>query len=77
MNFSLDAIEKLNGIQNQVFSAGVITGMKNGVSDKVTGTSINFGDINIEMNGVNDVDSFSQVIAANVKSVFAQTVASV
>lgn len=77
LNFSLDAIEKLNGIQNQVFSAGVITGMKNGVSDKVTGTSINFGDINIEMNGVNDVDSFSQVIAANVKSVFAQTVASV
>lgn len=77
LNFSLDTIEKLNGIQNQVFSAGVVTGMKNGVSDKTTGTSVTFGDIRIEMNGVNDVDSFSQVIAANVKSVFAQTVASV
>lgn len=77
LNFSLDTIEKLNGIQNQVFSAGVVTGMKNGVSGKTTGTSVTFGDIRIEMNGVNDVDSFSQVIAANVKSVFAQTVASV
>jgi hypothetical protein len=76
LNYSLNTIDELNNLQGAVYTLGQLTGIGSlGISDKANGGSYSFGDITIQMNGVNDVNSFSAILKDNIKSIFAQTIA--
>lgn len=76
LNYSLNSINKLKTLNNKMFSLGqlsAINSMQN--DDNVKRQAITFGNINITMNGVNDVDSFGMILRNNIKGIFAQTIA--
>lgn len=76
LNYSLNSIDKLSTLNNKMFNLGQMNNINNQipVTDSPS-QSINFGDINIQMYGVNDLDNFAFVLKNNVKSIFAQTLA--
>ena len=77
INFSLNTIGQLQSMQTDIFSAGVIAGLNVDTGKKSQNSGVSFGDINIVMNGVNDIDTFGRVLGDNVRNIFAQTVAGI
>lgn len=76
LNYSLNSVDKLRTLNNKMFSLGQLSTI-NPVpnDDNIKQQTITFGNINITMNGVNDIDSFSAVLKNNIKGIFAQTIA--
>ena len=76
LNYSLNSINKLSTLNNKMFSLGqlsAINSMPN--NDNMKQQTVTFGNINITMNGVNDIDSFGIILRNNIKGIFAQTIA--
>lgn len=76
LNYSLNSINKLSTLNNKMFSLGqlsAINSMPN--DDNMKQQTVTFGNINITMNGVNDIDSFGMILRNNIKGIFAQTIA--
>jgi hypothetical protein len=58
--FSLGQLSAINSMPND---------------DNMKQQTVTFGNINITMNGVNDIDSFGMILRNNIKGIFAQTIA--
>lgn len=74
LNYSLDSVDKLSSLNSKMFTLGRMSNI-NVAPDTSNLRPISFGDINIQMHGVNDLDTFGIVLKNNVKSIFAQTLA--
>lgn len=76
LNLSLDTIDQLSSMQKGIFTAGQLSSLDIRAKMGNKGENVTaFGDININMYGVNDVDTFSTVLKNNVTSIFAQAIA--
>ena len=76
LNLSLDTIDQLSSMQKGIFTAGQLSLLDIRAKMGNKGENVTaFGDININMYGVNDVDTFSTVLKNNVTSIFAQAIA--
>lgn len=76
LNYSLNSINKLSTLNNKMFSLGQLSAINSMPNDNnMKQQTVTFGNINITMNGVNDVDSFGMILRNNIKGIFAQTIA--
>lgn len=76
LNLSLDTIDQLSSMQKGIFTAGQLSSLDIRAKMGNKGENVTaFGDIIINMYGVNDVDTFSTVLKNNVTSIFAQAIA--
>ena len=77
LNYSLNTIDKLSKLNTQMFSLGQLSSLlvDNNFSNKDNNNNTTFGDIYIQMYGVNNVEDFSNTLKNNIKNIFAQAVA--
>lgn len=76
---SVNSLVLLNDLQQKQLQIGLTQGFNNNVNSAVPreGNNISFGDININMTGVENQEQFSSALKNNIKSIFAQAVAGI
>lgn len=76
---SVNSLVLLNDLQQKQLQIGLTQGFNNNVNSikPQEGNNISFGDININMTGVENQEQFSSALKNNIKSIFAQAVAGI
>lgn len=76
---SVNSLVLLNDLQQKQLQIGLTQGFNNNVNSAVPreGNNISFGDININITGVENQEQFSSALKNNIKSIFAQAVAGI
>lgn len=76
---SVNSLVLLNDLQQKQLQIGLTQGFNNNINSAVPreGNNISFGDININMTGVENQEQFSSALKNNIKSIFAQAVAGI
>lgn len=76
---SVNSLVLLNDLQQKQLQIGLTQGFNNNINSAVPreGNNISFGDININMTGVENQEQFGSALKNNIKSIFAQAVAGI
>ena len=76
---SVNSLVLLNDLQQKQLQIGLTQGFNNNINSAVPreGNNISFGDININITGVENQEQFSSALKNNIKSIFAQAVAGI
>lgn len=76
---SVNSLILLNDLQQKQIQFGITQGFNNNVNSikPQEGNNISFGDININITGVENQEQFSSALKNNIKSIFAQAVAGI
>ena len=76
---SINSLILLNDLQQKQIQFGITQGFNNNVNSikPQEGNNISFGDININITGVENQEQFSSALKNNIKSIFAQAVAGI
>ena len=76
---SVNSLVLLNDLQQKQLQIGLTQGFNNNVNSAVPreGNNISFGDININITGVENQEQFGSALKNNIKSIFAQAVAGI
>lgn len=76
---SVNSLVLLNDLQQKQLQIGLTQGFNNNINSTVPreGNNISFGDININMTGVENQEQFGSALKNNIKSIFAQAVAGI